>query len=609
MHMKRSSPFLWSLLILPVVALIAGLGLFFWLSMQHSPGTGTALETHRSIAEKSRDHDNQTESITDPELMVNNVPVDAEDRTIAAPVNVDDQSGVRLEVNVGLPVQDAVIDASLAARIDDTSNDQAAAQSDPADEAVDDDSPLSIETSDNVDAPEVGQGEGTEAAKNDAESIENRGTELLGGRIIDQRGAPVSGLSVTASRRDENRSFSSTARTDANGNFQFRDIAIGEYLLKTGDSSFFPSISQYARSGATSMTLVVNRQYRIQVVGRVSSQTGEPIANAVVSASGGNAQTKSDASGVYRIDVVSTARQGFVLRYAASGYIEDLQRVDTNAGATQVESNMVLRRLGNLSVTGQVLDPQISPVARALVQVTSQSRDFHESTQTDEDGQFVLAGLPPASDYRLKASSTDEYGAWVREGVEITSPVTFSITLPGVGSGRVVGSIVDLNQLPLPDFGLLAVRGGTDGRVVEFQSDSSGFFEINNFVAKRLSFISRSEPSVQINGASVGEGDEIQLTLVVNVGAYEFSGSVASRGSQNPVGSARVTMTWQDEFDNLTSRVSHTTTSDAEGNFRFGNLGDGEWTLRIDADGYQSMTQPIKPATLSTAPTIFLENG
>jgi len=611
--MKKTSPLLWSLLILPAVALIAGLGLFFWLSMQHSPGDGTAPEPGRPIAEQHSDRDNQSESISGLEKA--NLQVGADTRTVAPPDTVENASDVRFEADAEVsavddpPVPAVASEVSHDAGTDKIGNGQVKAGSESVDETVGEDSLPSVETTAEIDGPEVGDEEGTQAPDNDAESIENKGTELLGGRVIDQRGAPVAGLAVTASRRAENRSFSSTARTNANGNFQFRDIATGEYLLKTGASSTFPSISQFARSGATSTTLVVDRQYQIQVVGRVSSQNGQPIANAVVTASGGSAQTKSDASGVYRIAVVSTARQGFVLRYTAPGYIEDLQRVDIDTGATQVESNMVLRRLGNLSVTGQVLDPQISPVERALVQVTSQSRDFHESTQTDKDGQFVLTGLPPASDYRVKASSTDAFGVWSREGVEITSPVTFSITLPGVGSGRVVGSIVDLNQLPLPDFSLLAVRGGTDGRVVEFQSDSSGFFEINNFVANRLSFISRSEPSVQINGASVAEGDEVRLTLVVNVGAYEFSGSILSRSSHNPVGSARVTMTWQEEFDNLSSRVSHTTTSDSLGNFRFGNLGDGEWVLRIDADGYQTMTQPVKPATLSTSPAIFLENG
>jgi len=265
--------------------------------------------------------------------------------------------------------------------------------------------------------------------------------------------------------------------------------------------------------------------------------------------------------------------------------------------------------VNRLSVAGEVLDPQYVPIENALVQVTSRQRDFHQSIQSDDNGRFRIDGLLEASDYTIKVSSTSDYGIWLRENVEIVQPLEYSVTLAESSSGRMAGSIVDRNQIPLPKLSLLAMRGGSDGRVVSVESDDNGFFEINDFVASKLSFVSRSTPSIKIEGASIAAGDDVQVTLVVNIGSNELSGTLISEGTRTPISRANLTMTWQESFGNLRSRVSHSTTSDDNGVFLFSELGDGEWTLGINADGHKTVTQVIKPASQPDGLVVPLKRG
>jgi|GEM_PF-3045654 len=270
------------------------------------------------------------------------------------------------------------------------------------------------------------------------------------------------------------------------------------------------------------------------------------------------------------------------------------------------ESNSLASHDVVVGVAGRVLGPASRPIEGALIQITSVLHDFYRSTLTDSEGRFVLTALPPADDYRVEASSLDNYGVWLRENLQITSSVKLSIALARVGGGRLVGTLVDYNQLPLPEFPMRLIPSGSQDGVVDFASDASGYFVVDNIIANKISFVSHFEPRIQINSAGVAEDDEKQLTLVVNVGTHEFSGRLVGDESQNPVANAEITMTWQQQFGELNSRVSHTTKSDADGHFHFSKLGDGQWQLRVKATGFQALWRAIEPAALPALPTLML---
>jgi len=595
--MKPSRLFAQSLLVTPAIAVVFSVGMFFWLDSDNSGYDEHGSESARggTVSTSDRSSRMQTGSARSPDAAQvapkkNPYASQPSFATGSADVGTNHDSaqadGIQLlptgeETNAIVVTGADVFDNGRNSLTTvERADDQALASSNLADEAVDREDSETAET---------------DQQESDEEAVENTGVDVLAGRVVNKRGLAVVGLSITASRRDEGRSFASTVRTDANGGFEYRDIATGEYLLETADSPAWPSVSRYVRSGDTSTTLVVSDRSRLEVIGRVTRENGQPLPGVQVSAPGTESRTTSDTSGAYRIAIESTAEKGFVLAFSATGFMEELARIEAKTGDNPVVVDQVMRQFGQLSVSGQVLDSQSNPVEGALVQLTSREVDFHNSTLSGEDGQFVLTGLPPASDYDVKASSSAEYGVWRREGVEIVSSVNLPITLPTVGSGRIVGSIVDLNGTPLTDLSLYAVQSDVGGGVVSLRSDDSGYFQIDSFPSDNLSFVSQTEPSIQISGARVSDDAEVQLTLVVNVGVHEFYGRVVTVGAETPVVGAVVTMTWQETFGALQSRVTHTERSDAQGYFRFSRLGEGNWTLTISADSFEPVSYLIRP--------------
>jgi|GEM_PF-5292922 len=134
--------------------------------------------------------------------------------------------------------------------------------------------PGSVAVGDSNDREEDDQDE----ANDDSEPIENSGSEILAGRVIDQAGFPVGGLSIVVTNRDNEINYSSTIVTGSGGRFEQRDILGGEFLLRTISTENYPSVSLYVRSGNTAATLTVNRLNRIAVAGIVSNDAGQLLA-------------------------------------------------------------------------------------------------------------------------------------------------------------------------------------------------------------------------------------------------------------------------------------------------------------------------------------------
>jgi len=596
--MKSSRFIAQSLLIIPVVAVLASFGLFFWLSSSN-PGYdehGSGVAQVGTVSTSDRNSRTQTASAISSnadQATADRKPYQSQSISAtksSSPGTKQESAQVDgFESLQSAEETDAIV-VTGADIFDNGRNDLT-----PIEPVDDQPSSVPAEVARDREDVETAETDQLEEEEEDEAAVENSGADVLAGRVVDKRGLAVAGLSITASRRDEGRSFASTVRTDANGGFEYRDIATGEYLLETAESRAYPSVSRYARSGDTSTTIVVYDRSRLEVVGRITREDGQPLEAVTVSAPGTESRTTSDASGAYRIAIESTSEKGFVLMFAATGFMEELARIDAETGDDPVVVDQVMRPFGQLSVSGQVLDPQSNPVEGALVQLTSRDLDFHNSTLTAKDGQFVLTGLPPASDYHVKASSSSAYGVWQRENVEIAASVNLPITLPTIGSGRVVGSIVDLNGTPLPQFSLYAIRSDVGGGVVDVRSDDSGYFDIDSFPSDNLSFVSQSEPEIQISGARVSDDAEAQLTLVVNIGPHKLHGRVVTLDEEVPIVGAVVTMTWHARFGILQSRVTHTTSSDARGYFHFSRLGEGDWTLTIHADGLEPASYLARP--------------
>jgi outer membrane receptor protein involved in Fe transport len=195
-------------------------------------------------------------------------------------------------------------------------------------------------------------------------------------------------------------------------------------------------------------------------------------------------------------------------------------------------------------------------VAGARVVVTSEALRVRRETQTDEDGEFALFGLPPANDYVVKASAGGFREA-VRDAISLVSgeAATFDLALeiesptatvnitdeasPVVNDAPEVSQVVDSRQVSeLPSNGRsvnrfalldphvrntggLGADGSTSARLsINANSYRQTFYKLDG--NSNYDFVFANAPQQQVSLASVQE-----FKVLTNQYSAEYGGSSA----------------------------------------------------------------------------------
>jgi len=137
----------------------------------------------------------------------------------------------------------------------------------------------------------------------------------------------------------------------------------------------------------------------LEVTGTVTDISGEPIAHALVRATGRErwSSSETDVAGRFSMWVEPDTRE---LSAVADGYAEDVE-------SCLAPCRVVLRLVPESSLSGTVIDAETG-TAMAGVRVID-DRSSPESDITDDDGHFRLTRLPPGR-YVVLASSPTRYG-------------------------------------------------------------------------------------------------------------------------------------------------------------------------------------------------------
>ena len=106
-----------------------------------------------------------------------------------------------------------------------------------------------------------------------------------------------------------------------------------------------------------------------------------------------------------------------------------------------------------VQLSGTVVDSSGAVIAGATVQVRSANGPVQKTTQSDENGTFVISGLA-AGDYRLVVSEPDFETKEVPVTIETTeapAPLRISLAVRAVSTTvNVQGRADDLSESPLP---------------------------------------------------------------------------------------------------------------------------------------------------------------
>ncbi len=406
-----------------------------------------------------------------------------------------------------------------------------------------------------------------------------------------------------ATREHANRVLTQ-ARTDPQGRATFVDVPIGRWSLRSdrGDRSALD-----VEAGEQDVAFALDRGVSVQ--GSVVGPDEAPVAGAAVwlqtrytDWTGGRELTVTDSTGVFRLDHVPAhvSLGAFAAGFGPSPLV-DLDTVDTDTQPVSVTLQLVAAG-GDLE--GRVLDSLGRPVEGARVGVGTKPRflDYRgeraieqwsvRSTLTDERGRYRLPGLRAGA--APIACMKEGFGIGratceVREGdlVEQDIRLARAATIHGAvtrGDGEpFAGALVRVYD---SEPGLSFLAGGQidwDEMFGHFATvaDDTGRYELKGITPGTV------HAFVQPGGRFLADGPVVHARAVLEVpsGArVEWSPTVSEGRTLEGVVYYRdgrpmpnVFLTLTDENDGK----QHVQTNDRDGAFRFVNLDDTSYSVRV----------------------------
>lgn len=297
----------------------------------------------------------------------------------------------------------------------------------------------------------------------------------LRGRVVDPAGAPIQGASVRVSP-EVAAPVSPTTTTAADGSFRLPGLEAGPGALLVQHERFLSPEFGNPLGGKLELTLGMAPlelvlQPKPLVRGRVVDARGAPVARAQVAGAGSLRPVPSAEDGLFEL----YGEPGTRSLYAQKKGHATSATLSLELALGQLVDGVVLELRPACRVSGRVLGPDGAPVPGASVLVGR-----GKSTRSDEQGAFVLEGLPPE---RVCLQAYDDDGGfaslWVTPRTDQVTelelalpardPVAFELTL--TRGGEPVRASVTLQATSFlrtgtvdPDTGRLALQLQAPGR-------------------------------------------------------------------------------------------------------------------------------------------------
>lgn len=252
-------------------------------------------------------------------------------------------------------------------------------------------------------------------------------------------------------------------------------------------------------------------------------------------------------------------------------------------------------------VRGTIVDGKTGQALPGVAVAVSGSATL--STQTDANGQFVLAGVPAGS---LSLSANLAGYASVTSSGSVTagqtlyfSPAMFATGSTGIPTtGRIAGQVVALGSgTPLP--GVIVTANGTAVAV----TGSDGKFGVSltpSAYALKFSLSGYSTSSLSV-ALVVGTNFVANVALSQGLATTSIAGVVTDQASSNPIAGAQVQI--------IGGTIA---TTAADGSYSFTGLSGLTFNLRAGATGYVSQSvqlQESQPGNLVQNFTLATQTG
>ena len=429
-------------------------------------------------------------------------------------------------------------------------------------------------------------------------SVDPSGLLSIAGSVLNPQGERLADIEIIAAPRrvfineEDKQAAEQRTTSDVAGHFRFDGLLAGDYRIRTGETSLYPSASVSARAGSETVDLVLAPRQDLWIYGVVKDSDGEPLANVhIVPNRDPLNASYSDTAGNFSLfqTVHGSAQSQDSLQFSLDGYHDKrvvLRANDPYANQLPVADVRLERIEGRADVRGSV-SADYAPVPRARVFLRSTDRNDHYDTSTDAGGYFALSNVV-IGNYEIMVVPRGTYQDYTQSGLKVaTSGLELSIALEPLQSGRLRGQMVDVQGRPVPNFSLWLTSLSARGRGSRpLNGDQEGYFELEPIPTGELRLATQSAPRIRLTGVTVSGDDDAPILLTLDVGDHVLEGSVVDRYS-NAVPGARVSLIWSHQDHGVTSHAVRNTTSDASGYVRFSQLGPGVHALNVSAPGFQ----------------------
>jgi protocatechuate 3,4-dioxygenase beta subunit len=453
----------------------------------------------------------------------------------------------------------------------------------------------------------------------DLGDVRMEASAAIEGRVLDERGRPLSGAQVGLALPTAIHGIGRPSRveTGPDGSFQLHDLVRGErYDLWVQADGFVPRQAPGVEAPPSEPLRIELRRGRTLAV-RVVDPDGRPVPRArlsrmermTTSVSGVSSGSWS-MSGVGQTDDEGTLRIGGLepgvldLQVEADGFQPLLARglrIPEDEAAGPVEVTLARGAV----LEGRVLDGDGKPVIGASVNAFQADAELpgggSPEATTDDEGRYRLTGLSPGL-YQVDAESGELQDS-VQATVEIRAAVQH-LDLRFPKGSAVSGQVVDDRGAPV-----------ARARVSLIPNGPTAFSQANG----TFTFRSAADGVFRLRGAAQGFAettapDEIQVAgrpvrgLILRLGrGVSITGRLLGVDPDRLAGARIVALLWEPERQ---ERLEGTL--DRQGSYQVSNASPGTWHVRADLRDGRSAKGQIEVTAADTEPVTLdleLEDG
>ncbi|HYF76742.1 MAG TPA: carboxypeptidase regulatory-like domain-containing protein [Symbiobacteriaceae bacterium] len=407
-------------------------------------------------------------------------------------------------------------------------------------------------------------------------TVERVPTGLVGGRVLNSEGAPVTdGLVLLFDQRG--RPLGTAVNIEADGSFAYEPLPPGTYQLTVGVPGYMPGGTAVTVDAHQTTTVDIILKRRVRIAVRVLGPDGRILPEAYLWAGDVQARAYTGAGGLLYLEA---AEGDLVLAAQAPGYLRSAeQRVQVGAAGDAMTLTFRLSRVPLGTVKGFVV-AQITGAAVADAHIELRMPGgvarAAQPVKSGPDGSFTLTDVP-AGRYELYAWSGESKAGPVFVTVKRGGIAMPKLVMPQVG--RLEIRVVDQAGKPVPYASVFTSAVGRE----QSQISTDGGGEAVQALAVGSYRVTARAGEHRVVEAQVVKVERGKTRVVVLTMVPAQTGTVAVRvmAGGSGVSDALVRLTLPADPD----RVDELMRTDALGDVRFFEIPVGEYDVTLEGGG------------------------